>query len=93
VVFHWRDARASTLASNQKFNLADVAEPHRGGPSTFLDFFLDRLSAPPYDPVPYGELRAHLTSSGAWTGSTSQTRTKAAGLVKLIVGSADYQFV
>jgi len=84
---------ASRLASNQKFNLAAAAEPHRGGASNFLDFFLERLSPSPYDVVPYGELRAHLTSSGAWTGSTSQTRTKAAGLVKLIVGSADYQFV
>jgi hypothetical protein len=84
---------ASTLARNQKFNLAVAAEPHRGGASTFLDYFLERLSPPPYESVPYGELLAHLTSSGTWTGSTSQTRTKAAGLVKLIVGSADYQFV
>ena len=84
---------ASTLAGNQKFNLAEAAEPHRGGPSNFLNFFLERLSPPPYDSVPYGELLAHLTSSGAWTGSVSQIRTKAAGLVKLIVGSADYQFV
>jgi len=84
---------ASRLASNQKFNLAAAAEQHRGGASNFLNFFLERLSPSPYDVVPYGELLAHLTSSGAWTGSTSQTRTKAAGLVKLIVGSADYQFV
>ena len=84
---------ASTLARSQRFNLAEAAEPHRGSPGQFLDFFLERLSPPPYESVPYGELLAHLTSSAAWTGSTSQVRTKAAGLVKLIVGSADYQFV
>ena len=84
---------ASRLAGNQRFNLAAAAEPYRGGPSAFLDFFLERLSPPPYESVPYRELLAHLTSSRAWTGSASQTRTKAAGLVKLIVGSADYQFV
>ena len=84
---------ASRLAGNQRFNLAAAAEQYRGGPSAFLDFFLERLSPPPYESVPYRELLAHLTSSRAWTGSASQTRTKAAGLVKLIVGSADYQFV
>ena len=84
---------ASTLASNQKFNLAEAAEPHRGSPGVFLDFFLERLSPPPYESVPYGELLAHITSNAPWTGSASQIRTKAAGLVKLIVGSADYQFV
>jgi uncharacterized protein (DUF1800 family) len=84
---------ASTLAGNQKFNLADAAAPHRADPGSFLDFFLERLSPAPYESAPRNELLAYLTSGGAWTGSTSQTRTKAAGLAKLIIGSADYQLV
>ena len=84
---------ASTLAGNQKFNLAEAAQAHRADPGSFLNFFLERMSPPPYESVPYGELQAYLTSGGAWTGSTSQTRTKAAGLAKLVIGSADYQLV
>jgi uncharacterized protein (DUF1800 family) len=84
---------ATTLAANQKFNLADAAEPYRADPGSFLEFFLERLSPSPYESVPRNELLAYLTSGGAWTGSTSQARTKAAGLAKLIVGSSNYQFV
>ena len=84
---------ASTLAGNQRFNLAEAAEPYRGSPAEFLNFFLERLSPFPYEPVPRGELLAYLMAGGAWTGSEAQVRTKTAGLVKLVVGSSEYQFV
>jgi hypothetical protein len=84
---------ASTLAANQRFNLARAAAAYRGSPEDLLDFFLDRLSPSPFDNVPYGELMAYLNSGGAWTGSDAQLNAKAAGLAKLIVGSSEYQFV
>jgi uncharacterized protein (DUF1800 family) len=84
---------ASTLAANQKFNLARAAAPYRSTPENVLDFFLDRLSPSPFEHVPYTELVAYLKSGGAWTGSDAQLNTKAAGLAKLIVGSSEYQFV
>ena len=84
---------ASTLAANQKFNLARAAAPYRSTPENVLDFFLDRLSPSPFEHAPYTELVAYLKSGGAWTGSDAQLNTKAAGLAKLIVGSSEYQFV
>ena len=84
---------ATTLAANQRFNLAHAAAPYGGRPDALLDFFLERLSPSPYERVPYSELLAYLEAGGAWTGSDTQLNTKAAGLVKLIVGSSDYQFV
>ena len=39
------------------------------------------------------ELLGYLKSTGAWTGSDAQVQTKAAGLVHLIAGSPEYQFV
>ena len=84
---------AARLARNQRFNLARAAEPHRGGPDDVLGFFLERLSTSPYDFAPYNELRAYLGAGSPWTGSAAQLRAKTAGLVKLIVGSSNYQFV
>ena len=84
---------ATTLTANQRFNLARAAAPHRGRPDDLLDFFLERLSPSPYDFAQYSELLAYLGAGGAWTGSDTQLNAKAAGLVKLIVGSSDYQFV
>jgi hypothetical protein len=84
---------ASTLAGNQRFNLAQAAESYRGSAIEFLDYFLERLSPSPYAPVLYGELAAYLGAGSTWTGTEAQARTKAAGLVKLIVGSSEYQFV
>ena len=84
---------ATTLAANQRFNLARAAAPYRGRPGDLLDFCLEQLSPSPYEFVPYSELLAYLGAGGAWTGSDAQLNAKTAGLVKLIVGSADYQFV
>jgi hypothetical protein len=58
-----------------------------------VDFFLDRLSPFPYDASARQELAAYLEAGGAWTGSATQVRTKAAGLARLIVGSAEYQVI
>ena len=84
---------ATTLAANQRFNLARAATPYRTSPESLLDFFLDRLSSYPYEYVPYSELLAYLKAGGVWTGSDAQLNTKTAGLAKLIVGSSEYQFV
>jgi hypothetical protein len=34
-----------------------------------------------------------MVTGGAWTGSEAQLQTKSAGLIKLIVGSSEYQLV
>jgi uncharacterized protein (DUF1800 family) len=84
---------ASTIAANQRFNLATAANAAKDSPEKMVSFFLDRLSAAPLDDGPMGELHNYLRSGGAWTGSTTQLQTKSAGLVRLIVGSGEYQVV
>jgi uncharacterized protein (DUF1800 family) len=84
---------ASALAANQKFNLARDATTARSSPEQLAAFFTDRLTSAPFDAAPYAELTAYLRAGGAWTGSDTQLQSKASGLVRLIVGSGEYQFV
>jgi uncharacterized protein (DUF1800 family) len=84
---------ASTIAANQRFNLAAAAGAAKDSPDTFVEYFLQRLSPAPFDSVPLDTLKAYLEDGGAWTGSTAQLQTKAAGLTRLIVGSAEYQLM
>jgi hypothetical protein len=85
---------ASTLAANQRFNVARSTGSVRATPETLLDYFLlERLSPSQFDLQPYNDLLTYLKTGGAWTGSDAQVNTKAAGLVRLIVGSAEYQFI
>ncbi|HEY6509094.1 MAG TPA: DUF1800 domain-containing protein, partial [Vicinamibacterales bacterium] len=84
---------ASQIAGNQRFNLASAATAGKDSPEKMVSFFLERLSAAPFDDGPLDELHAYLRAGGAWTGSTAQLQTKAAGLSRLIVGSAEYQLV
>jgi len=84
---------AATLATNQRFNLARDAVSVRATPERLLTFLLDRLSAPAYDSMPYSELLAYLRAGGTWTGNDAQLNTKTPGVVRLIVQSAEYQFV
>src|SRR5438552_2041065 len=88
---------ASTLALNQKFNIAAAAKSTPGAksnPPALVDYLLSRLSAD-VDTDVYGDLVTYASSStgGAWTGSDAQLQTKGSGLVHLILGSAEYQFV
>ena len=84
---------ASSLALNQKFNLARAAGPVRDSPDRVLQHFIERLSPSAYDDAPLSELKGYLVTGGPWTGSDAQLQTKTAGLVKLIVGSSEYQLV
>ena len=84
---------AATLASNQRFNLLRAVADAKGSPDDLVEFFLDRLSAAPYDKDPHDDLLAYVQTGGAWTGSDAQVQAKAAGLTRLIVGSSEYQLV
>jgi uncharacterized protein (DUF1800 family) len=82
---------ASTLAANQKFNLASAAKSQNGSPQAFLAHFIDRIATAPTDNVVTGEWQNYLTSTGTWTGSDAQLQVKAPGLVHLMAGAAEYQ--
>jgi uncharacterized protein (DUF1800 family) len=84
---------ASQLATNQKFNLRDIARRARQSPEALVSLMVDRLTAAPFARDPYEALLDYARAGGAWTGSDAQLLTKAAGLAHLIVGSGDYQLV
>jgi uncharacterized protein (DUF1800 family) len=84
---------AASLALNQKFNLGRAAASHGDSPERLLNYLLDRMSPADFESEPHGELLTYLNAGGSWTGSEVQLNTKASGLARLIVGSAEYQLV
>jgi uncharacterized protein (DUF1800 family) len=84
---------ASTLAGNQRFNLASAAKPSAASPQTLLTFVLDALRTPVLDPSTTTALTDYLSATGAWTGSPAQLQAKVPGLVHLVAGTPEYQFV
>jgi uncharacterized protein (DUF1800 family) len=84
---------ASQLAGNQKFNLATAAKTHANSPDALLTFVLDSLKTRALDATVTSELGNYLRATGAWTGSTVQIQNKVAGLVHLVAGLPEYQFV
>ena len=84
---------ASTLATSQAFNLASASKPYAQTPELFLAHFLDQLATAAMDSSAIAELTNYLRATGAWTGSDAQRAVKAPGLVHLIAGSAEYQFL
>jgi uncharacterized protein (DUF1800 family) len=84
---------ASTLAANQRFNLAARAQAAASSPESFLSYFLDELVAAPMAGETTSEFLTYLRATGAWTASTAQVQSKAVGLVHLIAGSPEYQLI
>jgi uncharacterized protein (DUF1800 family) len=83
---------ASSLAANQKFRLATAATAANSSPTALVDFLADRLTLDLSSAV-HSDLVSYASAGGAWTGSDTQLQAKAAGIVHLILGSAEYQFV
>ena len=84
---------AAQLTTNQKFNLRDAFRGHVNSPEDVVAHALDRLTPPEYDSTSYGAIVEYATAGGAWNGSDAQIATKASGVVHLIVGSGEYQFI
>jgi uncharacterized protein (DUF1800 family) len=82
---------ASTLAANQKFNLATASKAFNRTPQSFLAYFMGQIATPPMDGSVTAEWTNYLTATGAWTGSDTQLQSKASGLVHLMAGSPEYQ--
>ena len=83
---------ASTLSANQKFNLATAAAGAKSSSRSLVDYLLSRLTVDVANDV-YADLLTYAAAGGSWTGSASQLQTKSPGVVHLILGSAEYQFV
>jgi uncharacterized protein (DUF1800 family) len=86
---------ASSLAANQKFNLANAVKTANASKTAeaLLAYFTDALVTAPADSSVTTELSTYLHATGAWTGSDAQLQAKAPGIVHLIAGSPEYQLV
>lgn len=85
---------ASTLAANQKFNLARaIPATSRTTPDRLVNAMLERFSPMAYGEGPRAALVGYISSGATWTGSDAQVNTKAPSVARLILGSAEYQFV
>ena len=86
---------ASTLAANQKFNLAAAVKVAGVGatPEAMQAYFAQRLATAPLDAGVATELSNYLHANGAWTGSDTQLQAKASGLVHLTAGLPEYQLI
>jgi uncharacterized protein (DUF1800 family) len=84
---------ASSLALNQRVNVARASD--RSSPDALLDWFLqEKLTPVGFEFPQLRELQTYARAGIAqWTGSDAQVNAKAAGLVRLIVGAAEYQFI
>jgi uncharacterized protein (DUF1800 family) len=84
---------ASTLATNQRFNLRTLTSGARSTPESLVDFVIGTLSLPQPAPGVYQALLDYVRAGGTWTGSDAQLLNKAGGLYHLLTGSGDYQLV
>jgi uncharacterized protein (DUF1800 family) len=84
---------AATLAGSQKEFLTGIIGPEGASPQGVLTAVLDRVTPAPLDRGPQDALMQYLLAGGTWTGSATQVSTRAAGLTRLLIGSAEYQFV
>jgi len=84
---------AAQIAANQRFNLRDMLRGTVQTPADLVAHALDRLTPPEYGGGSYAALVDYAHAGGEWTGSDAQLAAKASGLVHLIVGSGDYQFI
>jgi hypothetical protein len=84
---------ASTITSRQRNDIAAGATGNGATSEALLSFYLDRLSPATFEQNAYNSLLDYLRAGTGWTGSASQLRVKAPGLIHLIVGSSEYQLV
>jgi uncharacterized protein (DUF1800 family) len=83
---------SSTLAGNQKFNLARDAQPYRETPEKLMAYLLARFPTMGFSDTARIAMLEYLRSGPAWTGSDAQLQAKTPGLARLIVGAGEYQF-
>jgi uncharacterized protein (DUF1800 family) len=82
---------SSTLAANQRFNLARDVQPYRQSPERVLEYMLARFRTMAFNPTATTAMTDYLRST-AWTGADAQLQQRVPGLTRLIVGSGEYQF-
>ena len=84
---------ASAVATNQMFEFGQSAMSSGATPESLLAYVVERLAPARYSAAARNDLLDYLDAGGEWTGDTTQVRVKAAGLVHLVGGSSEFQFV
>ena len=84
---------AARLTENQRIALRDGALSAAQTPEALLGYFLDRLSLQPLAPEVRASLLDYLRAGIGSPDSPVFVTIKAAGLVHLLAGSGEYQFV
>ena len=84
---------AAALASSQKQFLSVSVAKDAASPQGLLETMLNRVTPMPFDQAPQQALMAYLMAAGVWSDSGEQLNTRASGLARLLIGSAEYQFV
>lgn len=83
---------ASTLMANQRFNLQQASRDYRSSPEAMLEFQLKRFTPAPLSNEVRTALTDYLRQGAAYPLSDAALASKASGLARLLVGSAEYQF-
>jgi hypothetical protein len=78
---------ASTLAGNQRFNLARDFQSFRASPERVLEVALARFRTMGFSPTQTQAMLDYLKST-TWTGTDAQLQQRIPGLTRLIVGAA-----
>ena len=82
---------ASTLAGNQRFNLARDLQPYRSSPDSVLNYTLARFRTMGFSQTQTQAMLDYLRST-TWTGTDAQLQQRVPGLTRLIVGAGEYVF-
>ncbi|NQW03381.1 MAG: DUF1800 domain-containing protein [Acidobacteria bacterium] len=83
----------SALATNQRFELRNAARPFRQTPQAVIEWAMRKTTMPEVPAHVYNALVDYTRAGGNWTGSETQLLNKAAGVVHLLTGSGEYQFI
>jgi uncharacterized protein (DUF1800 family) len=83
---------SATLMANQRFNLQQSSAAARTSPETLLELHLKKFRTSPLSEGMKAALLDYLRQGVAYPLSDAQLASKASGLARLLVGSAEYQF-
>ena len=81
------------LVADQKEQLAASLASEGQTQQGLMTAMTTRITTAPLDANPQQVLASYLSAGGAWTGSAEQLETRASGLARLLVGSAEYQLI
>ena len=90
-----RNAQLAAEVENLKKGIDAVEERARSdlGMVRANETFYQVVTPAPLDSGPRLALMSYLNAAGSWTGNGEQLNTRASGLARLLVGSAEYQLI